>query len=239
MNRKSKAPLADRVVRAAETALAEQDYASFTDVLRGIGWLDPNTAARWQRGQIDCLESAIQTAPPRLSEARRLFRSWAEAKGLSPSPAAYVARTPQRPALRFTRHGDPEIEEQYRTHWISPQLPEKKRRHLEAKASRAPDLVVIQPLNGEWKCHRCGGTGDFLVMEGPGPTCLRCAGLDDLEFLPSGDALLTRRVKAKSGRTAVVVRFSKRRGRYERQGLLVESKPLAETMGDLQINRLE
>jgi hypothetical protein len=239
MNRKNKAPLADRVVTAAEAALAEQDYASFVDVLRGIGWLDPNTAARWQQGQIDCLESAIQAAPPRLSEAGHLFRSWAEAKGLSPSPAAYVARTPQRSALRFTRRGDPEIEEQYRTHRISPQLSKKKRGNLEEKARRAPDLVVIQPLNREWKCHQCGGTGDLLVMEGPGPICLRCAGLDDLEFLASGNALLTRRVKAKSARTAVVVRFSKRRGRYERQGLLVESGPLAEAMRDLRIDRLE
>jgi hypothetical protein len=57
--------------------------------------------------------------------------------------------------------------------------------------------------------------------------------------LSEAQGLLTRRVKAKSARTAVVVRFSKRRGRYERQGLLVESRPLAETMRDLRIDRLE
>ena len=28
------------------------------------------------------------------------------------------------------------------------------------------------------------GTGDLLMMEDPGPACLRCVGLDDLEFLP-------------------------------------------------------
>jgi hypothetical protein len=49
------------------------------------------------------------------------------------------------------------------------------------------------------------------MMENPGPACLRCVGLDDLEFLSAGDALLTRRVEAKSARRAVVVRFSKRR----------------------------
>ena len=52
--------------------------------------------------------------------------------------------------------------------------------------------------------------------------------LDDLEFLSAGDALLTRRVKAKSARHAVVVRFSKSRRRYERQGLLVEPQALRE-----------
>jgi hypothetical protein len=228
MDRKSKAPLADRVVRAAEVALAAQDYACFVDVLRGIGWLDPNTAARWERGHIDCLEDAIPTAPSRMSEAMRLFRSWATANGLCPTPAAYVARTPQRPSLRFSRSRDPAIEEQYRTHWISPQLSEKKRERLVEKAGRPSDLVVIQPLNTDWKCQRCGGTGSLLTMDGPGPVCLRCAGLDELEFLPSGNALLTRRVKAKSARTATVVRFSKGRGRYERQGLLVEPQALAD-----------
>ena len=86
---------------------------------------------------------------------------------------------------------------------------------------------MIQPLNREWACHRCGGTGDLLIMEDAGPACLRCAGLDDLEFLPAGDALLTRRAKAKSARFAVVVRFSRTRGRYERRGLLVEAQALA------------
>jgi hypothetical protein len=111
---------------------------------------------------------------------------------------------------------------------MSPELSEKKRERLAEKASRGPELVIIQPLNTDWKCHRCGGTGGLLMMESPGPACLRCVGLDDLAFLPAGDALLTRRAKAKSTRYAVVVRFSKTRRRYERQGLLVEPQALAD-----------
>lgn len=239
MPRPSKMPLPERVARAAEAALAAQGHAAFVHVLLGIGWLDSNTAAAWRRGQIECLEGSMSTAPPRLAEAMRLFRAWAETKGLSASPAAYVARTPQRPPLRFSRSGDPAVEEQYRTHWISPDLPEKKRERLVNEANRPPELVVIQPLNKGWKCHRCGGTGGLLIMEPPGPACLRCVGLDNLEYVPSGNALLTRRVKAKSARTAVVVRYSKRRGRYERQGLLVEAKPLATAMQELGIDHLE
>jgi len=239
VTRQNKTPLPERVARAAEEALAEQGHASFVHVLLGMRWLDPNTAAAWQRGQIECLEGAIQTAPPRLAEAMRLFRSWAETKGLSASPAAYVARTPQRPALRFSRSGDPAVEEQYRTHWISPDLTAKKRQRLLEEANQPPELVVIQPLNRNWKCHRCSGTGDLLIMEPPGPACLRCAGLDNLEFLPSGNTLLTRRAKARSVRTAVVVRFSKSRRRYERQGLLVEAGPLAAVMQELGIDRAE
>lgn len=232
MSRKNQTPLAGRVARAAELALATKGYVSSIDVLVGIGWLDTGAVERWRRGQIDCLEGAVQTKPPRISEAMELFRSWATERGLSASPTQYVARTPQRQALRFSRSGDPAVEALYRTHWVSGELSEKKRERLAQKASRAPELVV-QPLNTEWVCHRCGGTGDLLLMESLGPACLRCVGLDDLEFLAAGDALLTRRAKAKSRRHAVVVRFSRTRRRYERQGLLVEPRTVAEARRDL------
>jgi len=237
MSRKNRPPLADRVARAAEAALAAQHYVSAIDVLLGIGWLDPNSARRWQQGQIDCVEETLQTNPARIAEAMELLRSWAAAKGLLASEADYVARTPQRQTLRFSRGGDPAVERLYRTHWVSPALSERKRERLAEKASRAPELVAILPLNQEWTCHRCGGSGDFLVMEKPGPACLRCVGLDDLEVLPAGDALLTRRAKAKSARHAVIVRFSRTRRRYERQGLLVEPQALAEARRELDEER--
>jgi hypothetical protein len=228
MSRKKRVPLADRVTQAAEAALVDRHFASAIDVLVGIGWLDPGAVERWRRGQIDCLEEAVQVDPPRISKAMQLLGSWAIERGLSASPVAYVARTPRRQALRFSRSGNPVVEASYRTHWISPELSEKKRERLAEQASRAPELVVIQPLNSEWACHRCGGTGDLMMMETPGPVCLRCVGLDDLEYLPAGDAMLTRRAKAKSTRYAVVVRFSRTRRRYERLGLLVEPSALAD-----------
>jgi hypothetical protein len=230
---KNRGKLADRIIKAAETSLAAQHYVSPIGVLVGIGWLDPGAEKRWRQGQIDCLEGAVQTNLPRISEAMKLFRSWASNKGLLASETDYVARTPQRQKLRFSRSRNPTIERLYRTRWVSPELSERKRERLAEKASRAPELVVIQPLNTEWTCHRCGGTGGLLVMENPGPACLRCVGLDDLEFLPAGDASLTRRVKAKSARSAVVVRFSRSRRRYERQGLLVEPAGLAEAQAEL------
>jgi hypothetical protein len=228
MSQKNRVPLADRVAKAAEAALAARRFVSAVDILVGIGWLDSGAMERWRRGQIDCLEEAIQTDPSRISEAMRLFRAWAIAGGLSASETAYVDRAPRRQTLRFGRSGNPAIEATYRTYWVSPGLSEKKRERLAEKASRAPELVVVQPLNTEWICHRCGDTGDLLMMESPGPACLRCVGLDDLAYLPAGDALLTRRAKAKSARHAVVVRFSRTRRCYERQGLLVEPQSLAD-----------
>jgi hypothetical protein len=233
MNPENRRKLAERVTKAAEAAFAAQKYVSPVDVLVGIGWLDPGAVERWRQGQVDYLERVVQTNLPRISEAMKLFRSWASAKGLVPSETSYVARMPERWTLRFSKSGNPTIEQLYRTHWISGELSERKRERLAEKASRAPELVVIQPLNDAWTCHRCGSTGGLLVMENPGPACLRCVGLDDLEFLFAGDALLTRRAKAKSARHAVVVRFSKSRGRYERQGLLVEPQALTEAQLEL------
>ena len=222
------------MTRAAETALAIQDFVAPVDVLMGVGWLDASTEKRWRLGQIESLEGAIQANLSRISEAMKLFRAWATEKGLMASETAYVARTPQRQTLRFSVSGSPTIERLYRTHWVSPKLSERKREKLREKASKAPELVVILPLNDKWTCHRCGGSGDLFIMEPPGPACLRCAGLDDLAFLPAGDALLTRRAKAKSPRFAVVVRFSRTRGRYERQGLLVEAEALDEAQREVE-----
>jgi hypothetical protein len=64
------------------------------------------------------------------------------------------------------------------------------------------------------------------MMEDEGPVCMKCAELDHLVFLPSGDAGLTTRARKASMLSAVVVRWSRARRRYERQGLLVERAAL-------------
>jgi len=89
----------------------------------------------------------------------------------------------------------------------------------------SPGLVIIQPIR-DWACAECGGTGDLLRMDDAGPLCLTCADLDHLVFLPAGDAALTRRATKASSLSAVVVRWSRARKRYERQGVMVEDPAL-------------
>jgi hypothetical protein len=50
--------------------------------------------------------------------------------------------------------------------------------------------------------------------------------LGQLVYVPSGDAALTRRARMHSPLSAVVVRFSRARKRYERQGILVSEVAL-------------
>jgi len=79
-------------------------------------------------------------------------------------------------------------------------------------------------------CDECGenlGRGAWITLAGDkGALCLGCADLDHLVFLPSGDAALTRRSRKYSTLSAVVLRWSRARKRYERQGLLVETDAL-------------
>ncbi|MER6124705.1 DUF2293 domain-containing protein [Streptomyces sp. NPDC001795] len=88
-------------------------------------------------------------------------------------------------------------------------------------------LLAFQPIRRR-HCARCRrGPLSLLVLEEGTPRCLDCADLGHLVFLPRGDTALTRRSREASGLSAVVVRFDRRRGRYERQGVLVEEAALA------------
>lgn len=94
--------------------------------------------------------------------------------------------------------------------------------------SETKDLVVFDILRGS-KCADCGSdllAREFLFMEGERPLCLTCADLDHLVYLYRGDTALTRRARKHSTLSAVVLRFSRARKRYERQGVLVEEAAL-------------
>ena len=214
-----------RVIAAAEAALAARSVVTALDVLQGIGWLEQSWLDAWRRGQTPYLERSILANLHKISDAMHFFRSWAIRRGLKPSETIYVARTRDRRRLRFSKSGDESIERAYRTHWVSPELSEAKRLRLHDRQSRPPDLVVIQPLKA-WSCSECAGTGSLLIMDVNRPLCLACADLDHLAFLPAGNTALTRRAKQTSGLSAVVVRFSRARKRYERQGILVEEEAL-------------
>ena len=222
-----------RTVAAAEAALAARKFVTAIDLLQGIGWLPQARIDEWRQGRLAYLERGVSTNLHKISAVMRMFRRWAQSRGLAPRETAYVARTRDRHQLRFSKSGELAIERAYRTHWVSPELSAAKQERLAERQGRPPDLVVIWPLN-EWTCSNCGGTGDFLLMDDTAALCRFCAKLDHLVYLPAGDAALSRRAKKASGLSAVVVRFSRSRKRYERQGILIEESALkqAETADD-------
>lgn len=92
-----------------------------------------------------------------------------------------------------------------------------------------PDLTVFI-TSRDATCDECGevlGRGAWIILaDGGRAFCLACADLDHLVFVQAGDAALTRRSRAHSTLSAVVLRWSRARKRYERQGLLVEAAAL-------------
>ncbi len=220
-----------RVVAAAEAALADHSYVSCIDVLLGMQWVTPPDVQAWRNGRVDFLERSIQANLRKVSEAMAMFRRWADDKGLKPSETGYVRRARNGTvALRFSVSGDPEIEKRYRTHFVSPMLSERKRQNLQEKLERDPRATVFQVVRDS-ECSECGteiAEGSFLMLDAGQPLCLACAHLDELEFLPAGDTALTRRATRLSSNVATVVRFSRSRKRYERQGILVEPSAVEE-----------
>ena len=77
------------------------------------------------------------------------------------------------------------------------------------------------------ECKEDLGRGAWITLvRDKGALCLSCADLDHLIFLSSGDAALTRRSRKRSKLSAVVLKWSRARKRYERQGLLIEEEAL-------------
>jgi hypothetical protein len=105
------------------------------------------------------------------------------------------------------------------------------------------DEIKVFISNRDSKCDECGeelGRKAWITLErDKGALCLSCADLDHLNFLPTGDAALTRRARKHSALSAVVLKFSRARRRYERQGLLVEDEALqkaeAECLADGEV----
>src|SRR6266446_4292955 len=98
---------------------------------------------------------------------------------------------------------------------------------LQGKGSQELKVFIS---NRESTCGECGenlGSKAWITLAGEkGALCLACADLDHLLFLPSGNVALTRRGRKHSTLVAVVLKWSRARKRYERQGLLVETQGL-------------
>ena len=112
-------------------------------------------------------------------------------------------------------------------------------------SQRFGDMAVAKPEQDEIKVfisHRDSTCGECLeelgskawitLVRDKGALCLSCADLDQLIFLASGDAALTRRARKHSLLSAVVLKWSRARKRYERQGLLVEERALELAEGE-------
>jgi hypothetical protein len=227
MRNKQPHELKERVERAANAVLEANGSVGPLELLLQMRWLEPSHMVSWQKGILPTLQAVMQGSPEKRETAFRHFEQWTQNRGMKPIRIPYLRNTPGGEILlQVTTGNDHAAEEFFCTHYIPGDLPAGKIERKAAKLSKPPDIVVFQTVSQSVICSECKTEllkDDFLFMEKGQPICLSCADLDHLEFLPSGDAALTRRARKHSHLSAVVVRFARARGRYERQGILVAS----------------
>ena len=238
VRRRSK--LEQRVVDAADQVLRRDGAVGPIELLVQLRFLEHVHVEDWKRGSpaITVLEDHIQCGEKKLADTFRYFRQWAEAERLETAEAVYLGPS-RRGAreLRIIADEDPRLEKFFRTRFLRADQSPARKKQIATKLNKAPDLVVFIMASDEATCSECGEIlvrGDWMFREEGQLLCLRCADLDHLEFLPSGNATLSRRAKKFSSLSAVVVQFNRRRKRYERQGLLATAKAIQQAEDSLQ-----
>ena len=227
-------PLEERVTAACERILAERGQVSTLEMLLGIQFIHHGHINQWKMSLIPYLEKATLTNHENWGLALAAFHRWGESRGLRRVLAEYRMknRTGEQ-YLRFTDTCDKVVEDLYRVAYAThgPPPPTRERR--------------VEPT--VWEVMRdseCGGCGEmvypgaYIFRDKIRALCLPCAKLDQLAFLPSGDAGLTRLSKQRtieaSAPYAVVMRFNQGRSHYQRVGILVREKILDRTIRELE-----
>jgi len=92
--------------------------------------------------------------------------------------------------------------------------------------TRQPDIYVYISRN-QARCIQCSReikAGDRVACDQDNPSCLCCAGLDDLQFLPTGNVSVTGLAMGFTGRKIIVLR--ERRGLMKRLGILAPAEAI-------------
>lgn len=114
-------PLHPRIVRAVDALLARGKVVAPVDVLVSMDLLTADRLQAWRRGELPHLERVIDCNLPRLSRLLRILRFIAHDLNLRPSPTVYLRHGKGgRQRLRFSKSGDPKLEQAYSTHFVWP-----------------------------------------------------------------------------------------------------------------------
>jgi len=113
-------PFQARIASAMEDILRRGGVVMPVEVLIAMGLLTREHLEAWRGGRVPYLERVISCNLPRLARLLRILRDHAEAINLKPSHTVYRrwGRGPKA-RLRFTKTGDPGLEEAYATHFVA------------------------------------------------------------------------------------------------------------------------
>ena len=111
----------DPLYPAVSAILSKGNVVTPIDVLLNMKLLAPGRLDDWRRGREPYLERVIELNLTRLSRLLRILRFHAHDLNLVPSVSVYLrSGKGARQRLRFTKSGDPKLEEAYARHFAWP-----------------------------------------------------------------------------------------------------------------------
>ena len=149
----NRAELISRMNEVSTELLRENGYISFVDVLLRMGKLAKEDHEAWRLGTIRYLERVIRLNLSQLKYLLHTLKDNARKGGLRPSRTVYVSwgKGPRRP-LRFSKSGNPGIEQAYATHFVTP------RESVSAAAGER--AIIVEPVEPEIKYGVPGTTAE-------------------------------------------------------------------------------
>ena len=119
------------------------------DVLMAIGKLTKENYERWRLRQVPDLEKVLPGSLNQLQFLLRAIRSHVRDQlGLKPSRTVYTSwGKGRRQLLRFSKFGNPYMEELYSTHYVSRRLAENEPGERDDKPKAASALESTPSLN--------------------------------------------------------------------------------------------
>jgi hypothetical protein len=108
-----------RIVAATAELLLAHGYVAPVMLFQKMELLSAENAQAWRQGKVPFLEQVIQCNLSKASRILRIFRFHAHDMNLIASHTDYKRKSLQ---LRFSKSGEPKLEEAYSTHLVSPKL---------------------------------------------------------------------------------------------------------------------
>ena len=144
-----KSAMLARVRGAVAVVLRHKGHVSVVDVLVEMKRLTPDHIEDWRFGRIPYLERVVAGNLSKLSLIGREIRRVARAHGLKPSVTVYRkwGKGPKR-TLRFSRSGEPSVEQAYATHWLSKRGRAQSLRRESAARGQPPAEIHSRPSDG-------------------------------------------------------------------------------------------
>ena len=116
-----KDPLYPRIERAVESILQHGKVVAPVDVLVHLDLLAPEHLEDWRRGRVPYLERIIRCNLAKISRLLHILRFHAHDLNLVPSITIHMRQSKgPKQRLRFSKTGDPKIEQAYARHFVWP-----------------------------------------------------------------------------------------------------------------------